>query len=87
MVKFGRHCRAFAEGSPLYVVPYDFIRNNLIENVEDKTNPIHQERFEAEWRKCCDLAATDFRKAMINLWKLVFDAIKTATAEGGDGAE
>ena len=87
MVKFGRHCRAFAEGSPLYVVPYDFIRNNLIENVEDKTNPIHQEWFEAEWRKCCDLAATDFRKAMKNLWKLVFDAIKSATAEVGDGAE
>eukprot|EP00563_Minutocellus_polymorphus_P005446 CAMPEP_0181026902 /NCGR_PEP_ID=MMETSP1070-20121207/3886_1 /TAXON_ID=265543 /ORGANISM="Minutocellus polymorphus, Strain NH13" /LENGTH=637 /DNA_ID=CAMNT_0023104123 /DNA_START=37 /DNA_END=1947 /DNA_ORIENTATION=- len=86
MVKFGRHCRAFAENSPLYVVPYDATRNNLIENVEDKTDPIHRERFEAEWRKCLDLAAADFRKAMVGLWKLVFDGIKTATAEGG-GAE
>lgn len=84
MVKFGRHCRAFAENnSELYVVPYDSIRNNLIENVEDKSDPIHRERFEAEWRKCLDLASADFRKSMKVLWKLVFDGIETATAEGG----
>ena len=86
MVKFGRHCRAFAENnSALYVVPYDSIRNNFIENVEDKSDPIHRERFEAEWRKCLDLASADFRKSMKGLWKLVFDGIKTATstADGG----
>ena len=84
MVKFGRHCRAFAENnSGLYVVPYDSIRNSLIENVEDKSDPIHKQNFEAEWRKCLDLASLDFRKAMKGLWKLVFDGIETATAEGG----
>ena len=84
MVKFGRHCRAFAENnSGLYVVPYDSIRNSLIENGEDKSDPIHRQNFEAEWRKCLDLASVDFRKAMIGLWNLVFDGINTATAEGG----
>jgi glycerophosphoryl diester phosphodiesterase len=76
MVKFGRHCRAFAEENPkFYVVPYDDIRNKFIENIssdEKENNPIHQQAFTDEWRSCLKLATRDFDERMVSLWALVF---------------
>jgi len=76
MVKFGRHCRAFAEENPkFYVVPYDDIRNKFIENIssdEKENNPIHQQAFTGEWRSCLKLATQDFDERMVSLWTLVF---------------
>lgn len=77
MVKFGRHCRAFAEENPkFYVVPYDDIRNTFIENIplEERgdTHPIHERNFIQEWTACLHRASQDFDRNMVSLWTSVF---------------
>ena len=77
MVKFGRHCAAFKEGHPFYVVDYASVRNTAIENVavEDRNSPVVRERFVAEWRRCLGLAEAGFGEATVEFWRRVFAGI------------